>query len=322
MKRITLAFALSLAGFSWCEPLFAQQWPSRPVKIIVPFGAGTGLDVIARGFAEQFALQTKAAFTVENREGAGGTIGAMAAARAPADGYTIFFAAHGPFAVAPYMQLAAAYDPVTDFEPIAKVAVIPMVLITGTNSTLRKFDDVVAEARNNPGKLSYASSGIGTPSHLNVEVVKRELGLDIVSVPYKNTGQAMTDLIGGQLPLYMPSFPAALPMLRNGQVRGLAIGSAVRSSVMPDIPTLAELLKRPGLQASVWYGFLAPKGTPPAIVERLHAEIVKAAPKLDEMFKKLGAQTTLVAPPEFRRDLKQDAEQSRALLRSLNVKPE
>lgn len=301
----------------------APAWPSsQPVKIVVPFSAGTGLDVVARGFAEELATQTKGTFSVENKDGAGGTIGAMAALRAPADGNTMLFTAHAPFAVAPYMQKAAQYDPVSDFEPIAKIAIIPMVLITSGNSSLRDFNGMVTEAKAHPGKLSYASSGIGTPSHLNVEVVKRELGLNIVSVPYKNTGQAMTDLIGGQFALYMPSFPAALPMLRTGQVRALAIGSAQRSDVMPDIPTLAEVMKVPGLEAVVWYGFFAPKGTPADVVARMESEIVRATPKLADRLKKLGAQPVLVQGNEFRQQLSKDAENSKSLLRALNIKAE
>ncbi len=300
----------------------AQAWTSQPVKIVVPFSAGTGLDVVARGFADELSHQTKGTFTVDNKDGAGGTIGAMSVLRAPSDGTTLMFTAHAPFAVAPYVQSAAQYDPVTDFEPVAKIAVIPMVLITGHNSGLTSFSDMVAVAQKNPGKLSYASSGIGTPSHLNVEVVKRELGLDIEPVPYKNTGQAMTDLIGDQLALYMPSFPAALPMLRSGQVKALAIGSAQRSEVMKDIPTLAEVLKKPGLEAVVWYGFFAPKGTPASVVEKMQAEIAKAAPKLEDRLKKLGAQPVLVQGAEFREQVRKDAQDSKNLLATLNVKPQ
>lgn len=304
-------------------PASAQTWPSsQAVKIVVPFSAGTGLDVVARGFAEEFGKQTKGTFTVENKDGAGGTIGAMSVLRAAPDGHTMLFTAHEPFAAAPYMQAAAQYDPANDFEPIAKIAVIPMVLITGSNSGLHSFSDMVTKAKASPGKMSYASSGIGAPSHLNVEVFKRELGLDIVPIPYKNTGQAMTDLIGGQFALYMPSFPAALPMLRSGQVRALAIGSAQRSTVLPDIPTLSEVLRKPGLEAAVWYGFFAPKGTPPAILDRMQAEITKAAPKLEDRLNKLGAQPVMVQRAEFRQQVRKDAEASKSLLRALNIKPE
>jgi tripartite-type tricarboxylate transporter receptor subunit TctC len=304
---------------------FAQaDWPSKPVKIIVPFGPGTGLDVMARGFAERLSEQLKTPVVVENKEGAGGSIGALATAHAPADGYTIMFTAHAPFAIAPYLQAGSAYDPTSDFTPIAKVALIPMVLITGRGSSFMNFNDVVAYAKSNPGKLDYASSGIGTPSHLNVEVIKRELGLDIGAVPYKSTGQAMSDVIAGHVPLYMPSFPAALPHIKGGQVRALAIGSSKRSSVVPEIPTVAEVLKQPGLEASVWYGFLAPKGLSPEIVNRLYAEIAKAAasPKFSEMFNKLGAEAVMVGPREFGQAIAGDADRSRKLLQALGIKPE
>jgi tripartite-type tricarboxylate transporter receptor subunit TctC len=310
--------ALALAGGAWAQP----EWPSRPIRIIVPFGAGTGLDVMARGFAQRLGEQTGTAVVVENKEGAGGTIGAVAAMRAPADGYTLLFTANGPFTVAPYMQEAATYDPATDFTPITKVALIPMVLVTGKNSRFKRFEDVVAEARAHPGKLDYASSGVGTPSNMNVEVIKQKLGLDIVAVPYKSTGQAMTDLISGQTALYMPSFPAALTQLKAGQARGLAIGSAKRSKLMPDIPTVAELLKEPGLEASVWYGFLAPKGLSPELTARIHEALAKAAasPQIEALTSTLGAEAVLVGPREFREQVRRDAEGSRKLLQSLGVK--
>jgi tripartite-type tricarboxylate transporter receptor subunit TctC len=325
MQRILRVLAAAVAALGFAAGAAAQGgWPTRPIRLVVPFGAGSGLDVVARGFAERLGEQLKTSVVVENKEGAGGTVGALAVAHAPADGYTLMFTAHAPFAVAPYLQAGAGYDPVSDFAPIAKVAQIPMVLITGGNSRLRSFADMAAFAKANPGKLDYASSGIGTPSHLHMEVIKRELGIDINAVPYKSTGQAMTDVIGGQVPLYMPSFPAALPQLKGGQVRALAIGSARRSPVMPEIPTVAELLKQPGLDASVWYGFLAPKGTPVEIVTRLHAEIVKAAatPRIGELMDKLGAEPVSVAPREFVQQIQRDADTSRKLLQSLGVKAE
>ncbi|MBE7416715.1 MAG: tripartite tricarboxylate transporter substrate binding protein [Ideonella sp.] len=315
----------SLAGLA--SPSFAQSpaaWPGKPVRIVVPFSAGTGLDVLARGFAERLAEQTKSTFTVENREGAGGTIGTIAAARSAPDGLTLLFTAHAPFAVSPYMQTGATYDPINDFVPIMKVASTAMVLVTGRDSPFRQFDDVVREAKANPGKVSYATTGIGTPSHLNVEVIRREIGIDILSVPYKNTGQAMSDVIGNQVPLYMPSLPAAVPLLQSGQLRGLAIGSAKRSSVAPDIPTVAEVIKKPGVELVVWYGFLAPKGTPSEVIDQWQGLIAKAAatPQMKDTMSKLGAEPALVGPKEFREEVRRDAEQSKRLVESLNLKVE
>lgn len=319
-RRVALGAFVSIA---FAAAATAQdRWPGKPVKIIVPFSPGTGLDAIGRGFAERLAEQTGATVTVENREGAGGLIGTVAAARAPADGLTLVFTAHAPFAVAPYMQTGASYDPVKDFVPVAKVATIAMVLVTGRDSAFKQFDEVAKQAKAQPGKLSYATTGLGTPSHLIVESIKRELGLDIVAIPYKNTGQAMTDVVSNRVALYMPSFPAAVPMLKSGQLRGLAIGAAKRSPIAPDVPTVAEVLKRPDAEAMTWYGFLAPAGTPTSVVERWHGEIAKAAAssQVKDLYARLGVEPVLEGPQEFRDHVRRDAEISRQLLATLNLK--
>lgn len=320
--RRSLVGGLAALAFGTCATA-QEDWPTKTLRIVVPFGAGSGLDVMARGFAERLGEQTKATVVVENRDGAGGTIGALAVAQAPADGHTLMFTAHAPFAVAPYMQEGVGYDPTADFTPVTKVALIPMVLITGKGSGFKRFEDMVAAAKARPGKLDYASSGVGTPSHLHVEVIKQKLGLDIVAVPYKSTSQAMTDLVGGQVQLYMPSFPAALGQLKAGQAHALAIGSAKRSKVMPDIPTVAEVTRQPGLQANVWYGFLAPKGLPEPLAERIHAELAKAAasPQVTALIARIGADAVLVGPKDFRAQVRRDADESRQLLASLGIKP-
>lgn len=323
MHTFSRRLAVVLAALSIGTAVAQDAWPVRTLRIVVPFGAGTGLDVMARGFAERLTEQTKATVVVENKDGAGGTIGALAVAQAPADGYTLVFTAHAPFAVAPYMQEGSGYDPVTDFTPISKVALIPMVLITGKNSAFKRFEDVAAAAKAKPGKLDYASSGVGTPSHLHMEVIKQKLGLDIQAIPYKSTSQAMSDVVGGQIGLYMPSFPAALGQLKAGQAQALAIGSAKRSTVMPDIPTVAEVTRQPGLEANVWYGFLAPKGLPEPLAERIHSEIAKAAasPQVTALIARVGADAVLVGPKEFRAQVRRDADDSRKLLASLGIKP-
>lgn len=301
------------------EPLFA-----RPVRIVVPFSAGSGLDAVARSYAAALAEQTRGTFVVENKEGAGGVIGSLEVSRAAPDGRTLLFTAHAPFATTPYMRSKGTYDPVNDFVPVTKVAVTPMVLLAASTSTFKSFDDLVSQSRSQPGKLSYATSGIGAPSHLHMEVVKQALALDIAPIHYKSSGQPMTDLIGGRLDFYMPSLPAALSFIQSGQVKPLAVGSATRSSLMPGVPTLAEALRQPGLEAVVWYGFLAPKGTPVELANRLHSEIVKAstAPGVVDVLAKTGAQATLVPPAAFLEQVRTDAAKSQQLLRVLNVKPE
>lgn len=324
MKRY-LGIALSLFPLLTTPISFAQgNWPTKPIRLIIPFGPGSGLDSLGRTFAESLGEQLKTPIVVENKEGAGGSIGAMATARSAADGYTIMLTAHAPFAIAPYVQTSKTYDPKEDFTPIAKVAVTPMLLVTGSSSPFKTFDDVVRNAKANPGKLSYASSGIGTPSHLHMEVIKHELGLNMVDVPYKNTGQALSDVMGDQVPLYMPSFPAALSLVKSGKLRALAIGSSTRSPVLPDVPTLSELLKRPKLEATVWYGFLAPKGLSPDITQRLYKEIAiaVATPKVIDRIEKLGAGGVLVDPKAFDSEIRRDADSAHSLLKASGIKVE
>lgn len=321
--KLIVAHALALATFCVLPTAVqaADSWPGRPVRIVVPFSSGSGLDVLARAFAEQLAAQTHASFVVENRDGAGGGIGSVAVARSAPDGYTLLFTAHSPFASAPFIKDGPSYDPVNDFTPITKVAQTPMLLVSATSGPLKKFDDVVRYVKASPGKLSYASSGVGTPSHLHMEVVKQAMGLDIQAVPYKSTGQAMTDLIGGQVALYMPSYPAALPQLRAGQIRALAIGSATRNPEYPDVPTLAEAVGRPQLKASVWYGFLGPKGMPSELVSKIDTEVSKAAQsaRVRQLMKTIGSDPDIVGPVNFGKQIATDAKDSRELLGRLGI---
>ncbi|WP_244789249.1 Bug family tripartite tricarboxylate transporter substrate binding protein [Cupriavidus pauculus] len=322
--RLLVAQAFAIATFCpFSNPSTAApaDWPQRPVRVIVPFSSGSGLDVLARAFAEQLATQTHQTFVVENRDGAGGGIGSVAVARSAPDGYTLLFTAHSPFASAPYIKDGPTYDPVKDFTPITKVAQTPMLLVSAASGALKSFDEVIRYVKANPGKLSYASSGVGTPSHLHMEVVKQTVGLDIQAVPYKSTGQAMTDLIGGQVALYMPSYPAALPQLRAGQIRALAIGSATRSPEFPNVPTLAEALRRPQLRASVWYGYLGPKGMPGEVVSRIDIEVSKAAqsPRVRQLMKTIGSDPDIVGPVNFGKQIATDAKDSQELLGRLGI---
>ncbi|MGJ7511183.1 Bug family tripartite tricarboxylate transporter substrate binding protein [Variovorax sp. GT1P44] len=297
------------------------DYPTRPVHIVVPFAAGSGVDLVARGIAHRLGEQTKTAFIVENRDGAGGTLGAVAVARAAADGYTVLFTASPPYAVGPVVQGGSAYDPNGDFEPVSKVAATSMVLIANRDTPFKSLAELASYSKANPGKLNYATTGIGTPSHLSVEVIKERLGLNIEPVHYKSAGQAMTDTIAGHVPLYMPSFPAAQAYLQSGKVKGLAIGSPTRAVGAPDIPTLAEALKQPGLEIRVWYGLLAPKGTPRAVVDRLASEIAKAAaaPETVALINKMGAEPLLVGPAEFATQIRAEVTSSRQLVQRLGI---
>lgn len=297
------------------------NYPSRPIHVIVPFAAGSGVDVVARGFAQRLSEQMKNPFIIENRDGAGGTLGAVAVAKAAQDGYTLLFTASPPYAIGPAVQNSTAYDPNADFAPVSKVAATSMVLIANPASTFKTLGELATYAKSHPGQLNYATTGIGTPSHLSVEIIKERLGLDIVPVHYKSAGQAMTDTIAGHVPIYMPSYPAAMAYLQAGKVRGLAIGSPARASGMPDMPTLAEALQQPGLEVRVWYGFLAPKGTPRAVVEQLASEIAKAAatPETTALVNRLGAEPLVVGPTKFAQQIRAEVTSGQQLVNKLGI---
>jgi tripartite-type tricarboxylate transporter receptor subunit TctC len=237
---------------------------------------------------------------IENTAGAGGLIGAMSVAKASPDGHTVLIAAT-PFTVSPSMQATAPYDPTRDFVPVSRIAILPMVLVTSPDapySTLRQFVDHV---RANPGRLSYATSGKGVPAHLEMEQLKRTYKLDIQDVPYKAIGNALGDTMSGRVALFLPTFASALPNIKAGKLKALAIGSPTRSSEAPDLPTVAEDLGVPGYEVTVWYGMVAPAGTPPEAIATLNRALARAldAPEVRERIAKTGAVPAATTPAEF-----------------------
>ncbi len=318
--RIVWLLALGLGFAARAQ----AEYPERVIRIVVPFAPGTGLDVIARGFAERFTEQMGVTALVENRDGAGGMLGTGVVKSAPPDGYTLVFTAHPPFAVATLLQKTPTYDPGRDFMPIAKVADVPMVLVASNAAPFGSFGAFVDHVGKNPGKLTYASSGIGTPSHLNMERIKLTRGLVIQDAPYKSAAQAMTDVMAGHVPLYLPSYPAALPHLAAGKLRGLAIGSIRRATALPDMPTMAEALGQPDFEAVVWYGFLAPAGTAPAIVSRLNAEISRAmaTPQMKDILTRLGTEPAMASGADLAARIRRDVSDARKLLDDLKLAPE
>ena len=240
-------------------------YPGKPIKIVVPYSPGTGSDVLARTVAQSITEKTGHTVIVENREGAGSLIGTLLVAKAPADGYTIMIAAN-TLVILPSQSAKPQYDPVKDFVPIVKVAAIPLVLAVTPSLKINNVKELIAYAKANPGKLSYGTSGPG-PAVNEMELFKQAVGLDIVEIPYKSTAQAMTDLIGGQLPLFPAVGPLVLQHLQSGRAKGLAVFDTRRSPQMPDVPSMMEEVSVPGYVATpVWYGFVAPAKTPPEIV--------------------------------------------------------
>ena len=312
LVRIVLALTASAA--------IAQPFPARSIRIIVPFGPGTGTDLLARVVGERVGEQLGVSMVIENREGAGGLVGATATAKSPADGYTLMMAAN-PFIVAPLLQAAPAYDALRDFAPVAKIGILPMALVTGPGAPYANVKELIAHARANPGKLNYASSGKGTPSHLEMELIAQSAGLKLQDIPYKSTAQAMTDTIGGQVALYFSTLPPALAQMRAAKLRILGIGSPRRLAQAQEVPTLAEALGQPGYEANVWYGFVAPAGTPRDAVIKLSEAVARALehPPVRERVEKSGTEIDGAGPDAFAALLRRENEKWSALVKSLGL---
>ncbi|MFC0385159.1 Bug family tripartite tricarboxylate transporter substrate binding protein [Muricoccus vinaceus] len=266
------------------------DWPDRPVRIVVPYGPGGGVDSFARPIAQRLTEQTGQSFVIDNRAGAGGTIGVLNAARAAPDGYTLLAGGvHQPMAEALYPQRGYRID--TDFIPIGITAVVPNVLVVNPSAGLTDLPTLLRRAREKPGELTYCSSGNGTSQHIIAEIFLRDTGLKIVHVPYRSTAPAMNDLVAGVCPMMFDGMGTSASQLHGGRLRALALTSARRSPLFPEIPTMKEA-GGPEMDAGTWYALWAPAGTPPAIVERLRAEVRRAvaAPETARLWAQQGAE--------------------------------
>jgi tripartite-type tricarboxylate transporter receptor subunit TctC len=317
MKTLLTAAAWLL--FAAVAPAHAQgAYPTKPIKLVVPYSPGTGSDVLARTVAQNITEKTGHTVIIENREGAGSLIGSLAVAKAAPDGYTIMIAAN-TLVILPSQAAKPPYDPVKDFAPIVKVAAIPLVLAVTPGLKINSVKELIAYAKANPGKLSYGSSGPG-PAVNEMELFKAAVGIDVLEIPYKSTAQAMTDLIGGQLPLFPAVGPLVLPHLQAGKVRGLAVFDTRRSPQLPDVPSMMEEVSAPGYVATpVWYGFVAPAKTPPEIIALLSGWIQHAmeAPDVKARLVTLGAQLTPADSAAFGAQIRNEYEKSSALAKKL-----
>src|ERR671914_25933 len=301
MKRPVAAIAMVVvSGFA-----SAQAYPTKPIQFIVPFPPGGGNDTVARAIAQQVGPALGQSIVVDNRPGAGGIIGADAAARSAPDGYTIFLGGVATHAVNPHLHPKLSYDPIKDFAPITLVASAPSVLVVHPSVPARTIAEFAAYARANPGKLNYASNGNGSSSHIAAVLYETNAGVKLTHVPYKGVGPALTDLMSGRIELMFNSIVAILPHIQSGKLRALAVTSKRRSTLLPDVPTLAEA-GLPEYEAGSWYGILAPAGTPSAIIERLHKEIVKALkdPEVQKRLSGEGADVIGSTPQEFAAHIK------------------
>ena len=300
LNRFARAALIAALWFGTTMCAFAADYPTRPIRLIVPFATGGGNDTIARVVGQKLSARLSQQVIVDNRAGAGGVIGAELAARAAPDGYTLFLGGVGSHAINPNLHERLPYDPIKDFAPISLLASAPLILVVHPSLPANSAQELIALARAKPGKLNYASNGNGSSSHLAAEMFASMTGIDIVHIPYKGLSPALTDLLGGQVQLMFSSVVAILPHVQSGKLRALAVSGAKRLSLMPDLPTIAEA-GVPGYQTSSWYGILAPTGTPKDIVSRLNAEIVKtlAEPDVRKALAGEGADPVGNSPEEF-----------------------
>jgi tripartite-type tricarboxylate transporter receptor subunit TctC len=275
-------------------------WPDRPIRLIVAFPPGGGTDIVARLLVPELSRRLGQPITIDNRGGAGGNIGTDAVAKSPPDGYTLLMGNIAPNAINASTFRHLPYDPEKDFSPISLVAVTPNILVVNPSVAVNSVAELIALAKAKPGSMNYPSAGRGTSSHLAGELFNTMAKTEMVHVPYKGGGPAFNDLLGGQVQLFFATMPAAMPFVKAGKLRPLAVTSSQRSTTLPNLPTISES-GLPGYSAVTWYGLLAPKGTPPEVVQRLNREIneILRLPATNEQLVAQGFEPAGTSPAEF-----------------------
>jgi tripartite-type tricarboxylate transporter receptor subunit TctC len=308
VRSLVAALAAAVAAlFPALAAAQAPAYPTRPIRLDVPFPAGGTTDILAREVAKRLTDAWGQAVVVDNRPGAGGNIGSELVAKSAPDGYTLLMGTVGTHAINPGLYAKMPYDHVKDFAPVILVAGVPNVLVVNPAVPATSVQELIAYAKANPGKLNFASSGSGTSIHLSGELFKVMAGVQMMHVPYKGSSPALQDLVGGQVQLMFDNLPSSLALIRAGKLRALAVTSAMRAAALPDVPTIAEA-GLPGFEASSWFGVLAPAGTPPAIVAKLNAEVAGwlASPEAKDKLLAQGAIAAGGSPEDFARHI--DAE--------------
>jgi tripartite-type tricarboxylate transporter receptor subunit TctC len=279
---------------------YAADYPNKPIRLVVPFAAGGTTDFLARAIAQDLGTSMGTTVVVDNRPGAGGNIGSDLVARSEPDGYTLLLGTVGTHAINASLYKKMPYDTVKDFAPISLVASVPNILVVHPSVPAKSVKELIALAKAKPGTLAFASSGNGSSIHLSGELFKSMAEVDMFHVPYKGSGPALTDLVGGQVQLMFDNMPSSFPHVKAGRLRALAVTSAKRSPAAPDVPTIAES-GVPGYEAVAWFGILAPAGTPPEIVKKLNTEIAKTlkSPEVTKRLASQGAEPVSNTPEQF-----------------------
>lgn len=307
--------ACAIAMLAAAGAALAQAWPSKPVKVLVAFTAGGTTDILARAVGQQLQDKLKQPFVVENKPGAGGNTGTELAARSPADGYTLIVNSVGPIAVNPTLYKKLNINPLTDLVPIVQIAEVPNVLVVHPSVPAKTVEEFIAHAKANAGKLNYGSTGIGTSSHLSGYILGKRAGVDVVHVPYKGA-DALRDLLAGRIQFMFATIPSVKQHIDAGSLRAVAVSSLKRSRSLPDVPTVAER-GFPGFEAGSWFGFFAPKGTPPEVLATLNKavnEIIEVPAFAAQMIKE-GADPAGGSPQDFAAFVQREFEKWRVVVR-------
>jgi tripartite-type tricarboxylate transporter receptor subunit TctC len=301
--------------------LAAEQFPARPLRMIIPFPPGGGTDIMGRMVAQRLNDALAMQVVIDNRGGAGGLIGTEMAARANPDGHTLMIGSVSTICMNPSLHKNLSFDPIRDLAPVSLVASTPSMLVVGSTLPVKSVKDLIALAKAKPGQLSYATPGSGSSSHLGTELFKQAAGVDIIHVPYKGTGPAVTDLVSGQVAMFISNMPSVLPMIRAGRLRALAVTSLQRSALTPDLPTVAES-GIPGFEVIVWYGVLGPAGMPRPILLRINQEVRKMSDMQDvkDRLAAQGAEVMTSTPEAFGKRIRDDRAKWERIVKSAGVK--
>jgi len=323
MKKICAIAVALCATCSLAMPSTAQDYPVKPLRLIVPFPPGGGNDILARTVAQHLSSINGQQIIVDNRGGAGGLIGAELAARAVPDGYTLFLASIGNLAFTPALHAKLPYDPVKDFAPVTRLATSAFLLVVNPAVAAKSVKELIALAKTKPGSLNYASAGQGSSLHLTAEIFKLATTTDLVHVAYKGSAPALTDLIAGQVQLMFGTMPATLPMAKSGKLRALGVSGAKRAAAAPDVPTIAESGVA-GFEVLNWYGITLPAGTPQPIVQKLNKDLLAAlaTPAMSDALFSQGLEVAGGTPAEFGGFIKSEIVKYAKVVKAANIRAE
>jgi tripartite-type tricarboxylate transporter receptor subunit TctC len=321
MKKVLLAATMLFSLLAWTGAIAADPFPAKTVRIVVPFAAGGAIDIIVRTSGQQLSKEIGQTVIIDNRPGAGGNIGAEIVAKSTADGYTLVAGTSATHGVNPTLYAKLPFDARRDFAPVAHIAGVPNVLVVTPASGIRSLEDLIKQARANPGRLSFGSAGSGTSLHLAGELLRGEARIDLLHVPYKGAAPANTDLLGGQITMMFSTVPVALPLIRSGKLLALAVTAKNRHFALPDVPTFGEL-GYPSVESETWTGLFAPAATPREVVNMLAQAMERALREkaVVELLRQQGADPQFMGPEAFGRYVESEISRWSAVVRAAGIK--